>query len=151
MKQQTHTGNAVEKSFNIVVVGPVTDDENTQPVITVPTTPIEVEATSNAGEKVSYNVTAFDAEDGSLIPHCDPLSGSIFEIGQSIVKCTVMDNEGTVASTDFPVIVQPPPQVVEERACTAFNSHSISHNSCSHSCCHNYNTNKAKKKERYRY
>ena len=146
------SGNAVEKSFNIVVVGPVTDDENTQPVITVPTTPIEVEATSNAGEKVSYNVTAFDAEDGSLIPHCDPLSGSIFEIGQSIVKCTVMDNEGTVASTDFPVIVQPPPQVVEEEEpVLPLIVIALVIIALSHSCCHNYNTNKAKKKEQYRY
>lgn len=108
------SGNAVEKSFNIVVVGPVADDENTPPVITVPTSPIEVEATSNAGGEVNYNVTAFDTEDGSLIPHCDPPSGSIFEIGRSIVKCTVTDSEGTVASTDFPVIIRPPPQALEE-------------------------------------
>ncbi len=47
------SGNAVEKSFNIVVAGPVADNEDTQPVITVPTTPIEGEATSNVGEQVS--------------------------------------------------------------------------------------------------
>ena len=101
-------GNPAEKSFNIVVVGPVPDEEDIQPVITVPTTPIEVEATSNTGEEVSYNVTGSDRQDGSLIPQCDPPSGSLFRIGETIVRCYVIDTAGNSVSEDFSVIVRGP-------------------------------------------
>ena len=102
------TGNPVEESFTITVAGPVVD-ENTQPVITgPPTTPIEVETTSNAGEEVSYAVTAFDREDGNMIPQCDPPSGSIFRIGETVVRCNIVDNAGNAVSKDFSVIVRGP-------------------------------------------
>ena len=100
------SGNTASESFTITVVEAVTNG-NTRPVITgPPTTPIEVEATSNTGEEVSYSVTAFDREDGNMIPQCDPPSGSIFRIGETIVKCNIVDKTGNVASKEFPVIVR---------------------------------------------
>ena len=93
-------------------------EENHPPVISgPPVTPIEVQATSDTGLRVSFEVKASDIEDGNMTAKCNPPSGSIFEVGQSMVKCTVMDNEGTIASTDFPVIVRPPQVVEEELYC----------------------------------
>jgi PKD repeat protein len=99
-KATDSSGNTASKSFHIAVL-------NNPPVITdPPTTPIEVPATSNEGAKVEYTVTALDIEDGKMIPRCDPPSGSIFRVGQTMVSCNIRDNAGSYASLDFPVIVR---------------------------------------------
>ena len=101
-------GNPASENFTVTVAEAVVD-ENTLPVITgPPTTPIEVETTSNAGEEVSYAVTAFDKEDGSMTPQCDPPSGSIFRIGETVVTCNIVDNAGNAVSKNFSVIVRGP-------------------------------------------
>jgi PKD repeat protein len=98
------SGNSAFKSFYVVV-----QHVNNPPVITGPSTiPIEVPATNNEGAEVSYTVTASDREDGNLIPTCDPPSGSIFRVGETIVRCSIRDIAGTDATLDFPVIVQSP-------------------------------------------
>ena len=106
---------AVPKSFTITVVEqqqvppenrrPIATP-NTPPIITGPSTPIEVQATSDAGVEVSYAVTGSDREDGNMTPQCDPPSGSIFRVGETIVRCNIRDTAGSVVNKEFPVIVR---------------------------------------------
>ena len=68
-----------------------------------------VQATSNSGAEVSFDVTADDSEDGDLgsVP-CSPLSGSTFAIGVTQVECSVTDSAGNTTAGTFRVIVYDP-------------------------------------------
>jgi hypothetical protein len=78
------------------------------PIVKVPSHPIIVEATSQTGSLVNYNVSATDNMDMLVVPICDPPSGSIFLLGRTTVKCTAIDNDGNAAAASFPVIVNKP-------------------------------------------
>ena len=87
----------------------------TDPVITVPDD-ITVEATSNAGEPVSFSVQAQDAAEDELpyeLLSCEPPSGSLFQLAAAPVRsnattviCAASDVAGNTATADFDVIVQ---------------------------------------------
>ena len=68
-------------------------------IVKVPSQPIIVEATSQSGSLVNYNVSATDNTDMFVAPICDPPSGSIFSLGNTTVKCTAIDNDGNSASS----------------------------------------------------
>ncbi len=104
-------GNAAEHvSFTVTV------QDTTAPVITVPDD-ISEEATSPAGNVVTYDATAHDAVSGSLVASCSRASGSTFPIGTTVVTCSAMDVAGneaddvgftvTVQDTTAPVITVP--------------------------------------------
>jgi hypothetical protein len=79
------------------------------PIVNVPPQPIIVEATSQSGALVNYNVSATDNNNDMLVvPICDPPSGSSFSLGNTTVKCTAIDNDGNSAVASFNVIVDMP-------------------------------------------
>jgi hypothetical protein len=82
---------------------------NTAPTLTLPTTPLVVEATSAAGAVVSFvgAFTATDMEDGDLTASvvCAPASGSTFPLGTTTVSCHVTDSGDLEASGTFTVNV----------------------------------------------
>ena len=111
--------------------GPVTDTEppveedTTPPVLTMPED-IVVEATTEQGAEVTYNVSAEDdrdgnatlEEDGSITQDniggditisCEPPSGSTFPVGDTTVQCTATDEAGNEGTASFTVTVNPPP------------------------------------------
>jgi hypothetical protein len=75
------------------------------PVLTLPTD-ITKEATSAAGEAVTFEVSALDAVDGPLTPTCDHNSGETFPLGTTAVHCSVKDKSGNEATGSFTITVQ---------------------------------------------
>src|SRR5215210_7625568 len=106
------------KSYSVNVIGVNLDDDDNRtnvnanytipPIVNVPTRPIIVEATSQSGALVNYNVSATDNNDMFVVPICDPPSGSSFSLGNTTVNCTAIDNDGNSAVASFSVIVNMP-------------------------------------------
>ncbi|MFA5910531.1 MAG: HYR domain-containing protein [Vicinamibacterales bacterium] len=84
-------------SFTVTVV------DTTPPAFTV--SDLTAHATSAAGAVVSYAFTATDIVDGTVPVTCVPLTGSIFAIGVTSVRCTATDAHGNVATRTFTVTV----------------------------------------------
>ena len=63
------------------------------------------EATGPGGARVEYVADAHDAVDGPVVPDCSLPSGSLFPLGTTTVKCTVIDRAGNQASGAFDVQV----------------------------------------------
>jgi hypothetical protein len=63
-------------------------------------------ATSSAGAKVTFTVTAHDWHGASLTPICTKPSGSTFPIGTTTVTCTAEDADHQVGSASFTVRVE---------------------------------------------
>jgi F5/8 type C domain/HYR domain len=106
------------KNYSVNVIGVNLDDDDNRmnmnanytisPIVNVPPQPIIVEATSQSGALVNYNVSATDNNDMLVVPICDPPSGSSFSLGNTTVKCTAIDNDGNSAVASFNVIVDMP-------------------------------------------
>jgi hypothetical protein len=113
------------KNYSVNVIGVNLDDDDNRmnvnanytipPIVNVPPQPIIVEATSQSGALVNYNVSAIDNNDMFVVPICDPPSGSSFSLGNNTVNCTAIDNDGNSAVASFSVIVDMP-----TRAATTF-------------------------------
>jgi Lamin Tail Domain/HYR domain len=94
-------GNAAKDVRFTVIV-----QDTTAPVITVPDA-ISEQATSPAGNVITYNATAHDAVSGSLVASCSPASGYTFPIGTTVVTCSAIDVAGNKAEdVGFTVTVQ---------------------------------------------
>jgi hypothetical protein len=127
--EQTNISNYPGRTDGHPDWGTATDQSSediTPPGLTVPEDMV-VEATSEQGAEVMYNVSAEDDVDGAAILEedntlsqddvggaidisCDPPSGSEFPIGETIVDCTATDAAGNVAGPEsFTVTVNPPP------------------------------------------
>jgi hypothetical protein len=91
--------NTTTKSFDVVV------KDTTAPVVIVPRDIVE-EATSSAGNAVSYEASASDIVDGPVTPTCSPVSGSTFAIETTSVSCSATDAAKNTASKGFSVTVQ---------------------------------------------
>ena len=106
------------KNYSVNVIGVNLDDDDNRtnvnanytisPIVNVPPQPIIVEATSQSGALVNYNVSATDDNDMLVVPICDPPSGSSFSLGNTTVNCTAIDNDGNSAVASFNVIVDMP-------------------------------------------
>src|SRR5919106_1446707 len=106
------------KNYSVNVIGVNLDDDDNRtnvnanytipPIVNVPPQPIIVEATSQSGALVNYNVSATDNNDTFVVPICDPPSGSSFSLGNTTVNCTAIDNDGNSAVASFNVIVDMP-------------------------------------------
>jgi hypothetical protein len=63
------------------------------PVLSLPSSPLTVDATSPNGATVTYTATASEPDEASATPtvSCTPASGSTFAIGTTTVNCTASD------------------------------------------------------------
>jgi len=57
--------------------------------------------------RVTYTVTATDAEDGKVPVTCAPRSGSRFPIGRTVVGCSATDSSANSSTAKFNVSVRP--------------------------------------------
>ncbi|HVU51814.1 MAG TPA: HYR domain-containing protein [Polyangia bacterium] len=78
--------------------------DSTPPVLKLPGT-ITVAATSRAGARVAYAVTATDDTDPHPTVSCAPPSGGVFPLGDTTVGCTATDASGNKAMGAFHVRV----------------------------------------------
>jgi hypothetical protein len=67
-----------------------------------------VDASGDDGAVVWYSASAWDDQDGDVVPGCAPASGTTFPIGTTTVQCAATDAAGNVAAGTFDVTVQPP-------------------------------------------
>lgn len=79
--------------------------DETPPVLSLPGTIIE-EATSLAGNIVTFNATATDDWDGTVPVLCIPPSGYLFPIFITTVLCSATDDAGNTAAGSFSVVIQ---------------------------------------------
>ena len=99
-------GNIGTATFTITV------QDTTDPVVTVPGD-ITEEATGPDGRAVvEYDSVSYsDAVDGQDIPldpttDCNPPSGSVFPLGDTIVTCTATDGAGNIGTAMFTITVR---------------------------------------------
>jgi hypothetical protein len=78
--------------------------DSTPPVLKLPGT-ITVAATSRAGARVSYSVTATDDTDPHPTVSCAPPSGGVFPLGDTTVSCSATDASGNRSTGAFHVRV----------------------------------------------
>jgi hypothetical protein len=95
---------AAPGSNPFILVGAPTNVDTTPPVF-APTPSAFTQATSPAGALITYAVTASDDQDPNPVVVCLPPSGTVFPIGQTVVRCTATDAAGNVASASFVVTV----------------------------------------------
>jgi streptogramin lyase len=79
--------------------------DNTPPVLSVPDS-IDVDATSALGAVVSYIATATDLVDPNPTVVCEPASGRMFPIGDTIVACEARDASGNESESSFAIHVR---------------------------------------------
>jgi hypothetical protein len=93
------SGNSAQDSFSVRVA------DLTRPVLSIPESLADVEATSASGAAVSFQVTASDAVDGALGASCTHTSGSTFALGTTTVSCTASDKAGNSVNGRFSIKV----------------------------------------------
>jgi uncharacterized protein DUF4352/HYR domain-containing protein len=80
--------------------------DNIKPYITFPTVaPLVKASESKLGTVVYYNVTAGDYHSNPVKLDCRPGSGSLFGMGETIVRCSAIDAAGNTAQGYFTVTV----------------------------------------------
>ena len=82
------------------------NEDDKDPIINVPDSPVIAEATGPQGSLVSYNVSATNATGSPLDVDCAPKSDSMFALGTSTVACTTIDEAGNNAKASFDVLGQ---------------------------------------------
>lgn len=87
------------------VISYVFGADRTPPVVTVPASPLVVEASGPAGAVVTYAASATDRAPSSPTVTCVPASGSVFPLGDSPVACSATDSAGNVGTATFTVRV----------------------------------------------
>lgn len=92
---------------NRVLQGTTTLLDVVPPRLNIPTSPVQVEATSQDGAIVIYATAAVDDVDGIIPPLCSPASGSVFPAGNITVRCSATDNVGNGVEKTFMVSVKP--------------------------------------------
>jgi hypothetical protein len=97
-----------EKEKGPGTVASITDfkRDKTPPTITLPPSPLIVEAESASSAIVQYIATASDDVDGPVAVVCSPPAGSTFPLGNTAVACTAADQAGNTANAEFVVTVQ---------------------------------------------
>lgn len=76
------------------------------PKLILPASPLEVDAISQLGARVTYSASALDDFDGELTPYCSPESGYEFPVGTVNVVCKATDRAGNTALASFVVAVK---------------------------------------------
>ncbi|MFU8850484.1 VWA domain-containing protein [Micromonospora sp. SL1-18] len=75
---------------------------------------VQVAPTGPDGARVTYRASAVDAAGRPLPVRCEPPSGSLFPIGQTVVTCTATDSAGRTGS-DTALIVVADPEIAGSR------------------------------------
>lgn len=86
-----------------IVGGQAPVGDVTAPVLALPS-PIEVTGDA-AGTVVAYSVSATDDSDPAPVVECQPASGSLFPLGQTVVHCSATDDAGNTVFGSFTVTV----------------------------------------------
>jgi hypothetical protein len=94
-------GPGLDWAFRTHVAAP----DITPPLLTVPPG-IAADATAPTGKTVTYPALATDNVDGPIPVTCNPASGSLFGIGDTVVTCSATDAAGNTASASFTVHVR---------------------------------------------
>jgi hypothetical protein len=92
-------------SFLQTVEATASPIDTTPPVISVPED-IIAEATGPEGRIVNYDTNATDIVDGNVATICNPVSGSVFALGQTRVECTASDAAGNDGKNEFVITVR---------------------------------------------
>tara|TARA_B100001245_G_scaffold136253_1_gene101191 strand:+ start:2379 stop:4019 length:1641 start_codon:yes stop_codon:yes gene_type:complete len=81
------------------------------PVMTVPET-IEEDSDTRDGVIVRYTGLVTASDNSGELPEitCEPKSGSIFKVGETLVKCTAIDSSGNATTGEFLIIVTGEPE-----------------------------------------
>jgi hypothetical protein len=111
----TSGGGQSTESFQVEVV------DTTAPVLSLPAT-MNITNAGATGAIVNYTATATDAVDGSVYVACKPLSGTLFPLGTTTVRCTTSDSHANPSAGSFLVNVSrslPPPTLVVPANITA--------------------------------
>ena len=100
------SGNMVECSFVVTI------EDTTPPALDCPAD-MTVECSSPDGATVSLTATATDLCDPTPIITFEPASGTLFPMGETVVRCTATDVAGNSSECEFTVTVvdQTPPQI----------------------------------------
>ncbi|MGE3275210.1 MAG: lamin tail domain-containing protein [Vicinamibacterales bacterium] len=84
--------------------------DTTAPVLSGVPGDLAVPATDATGATVTFTPpTAVDDLDGDVAVTCEPASGTLFPVGDTVVTCTAADTAGNEAAATFTVTVEPPP------------------------------------------
>ncbi|SCL54400.1 component of the Tol biopolymer transport system [Micromonospora eburnea] len=75
---------------------------------------VQVAPTGPDGARVTYRASAVDSAERPLPVRCEPPSGSLFPIGQTVVTCTATDSAGRTSS-DTALIVVADPEIAGSR------------------------------------
>jgi len=97
-------GNTTTGSFT-VTVNTGNNDDNTPPVITVPSTIIVPTDAGTNNAVVTYTVTVSDNQPGATVV-CAPPPGAAFPIGTNAVACVATDAANNKATNGFLVVVE---------------------------------------------
>jgi len=85
--------------------------DDVPPVMTLPET-IEEDSDTRDGVIVRYTGLVTASDNSGELPEiiCEPKSGSIFKVGETLVKCTAMDSSGNATVGEFLIIVTGEPE-----------------------------------------
>ena len=76
--------------------------DNEPPIIR---TPHDIYITSSVPTNVPFSVKALDNFDGRVSVNCDKISGQIFKMGKTVVRCEAYDRAGNRSQSSFVVTV----------------------------------------------
>ena len=85
-------------TFSVIV------NDTTAPVLALPSD-LTAEAAGPAGVGVSFTATASDLVSGALPVACQPVSGAIYPLGDTLVTCSATDSAGNTGSGSFTITV----------------------------------------------
>lgn len=92
-------GNFATASFTVTV------RDTVKPVLTLPASPIVVEATGPSGANVTFGVSANDNINGAVAVTTSHASGSLFPLGETVVNADAQDAAGNAITGSFLVTV----------------------------------------------
>ena len=103
-------GGPIGKIFRIIEYPNLSQDDMknadfTEPLLIIPDD-IAIQTKDPGGARVDYTVRAIDDVDGVIEARCDPISGSIFPIGKTIVKCFAVDAAFNTVERSFTITVE---------------------------------------------
>ncbi len=105
----------IQRGGSIIGDTPQIIPKDTTPPKILKPTDIVVDAESEYGAKVDYQVLTIDDTDSIVRPSCSPNPNSLFSIGKTTVSCNAMDSSGNRAiPVSFSVTVNPQKTIIPD-------------------------------------